>query len=91
MTYCTRGIFVCREETLTFSLWALIPRTMLGKGNQCKLANRRKVTLCWWLWEVISKNVAAVHGAVEKKKHKKGSQDTTLVLCAHVARARVRV
>lgn len=26
-----------------------------AKGNQCKLANRRKVTLCCWLWEVISK------------------------------------
>lgn len=40
------------------------------EGNQCKLANRRKVTLCCWLWEVIC-NMLQRRTAQVKKKHKK--------------------
>lgn len=60
-----------------------------GKGNRCKLANRRKVTLCWWLWKVISKMLQPR----SQEKHKRAlamhvcvakSLCVCTFLCAHV-------
>lgn len=52
-----------------------------GKGNQWKLANRRKVTLCCWLWEVISKMLQRC--TVQSRKAQKGSHYAFLPACAH--------
>lgn len=53
-----------------------------GKGNRCKLANRRKVTLCWWLWKVISKMLQ--QRTTQSRKAQEGSHDACVCtfLCA---------
>lgn len=60
-----------------------------GKGNRCKLANRRKVTLCCWLWEVISKMLQQC--TVESRNAQKGSRSAFFFFSAASMCARAHV
>lgn len=83
MTYCIREIFVCWEDTLTFSLWAPIPRTMPRKGT-----NANKQIEGKWHFAVGSGKSSAKYCSGAQCSQEKHKRALNMLVCA-CARARV--